>query len=605
MASIPTADELGLGTQKATPQAKAIPKISMRQDMAAVDQSAAEKGAKEYGERVANEELAKAEVQFQIGTMAEASKLKDDQDLDTQEERHAAGMEDQLGKASANISSAKTRALFIERGKEGVAKANQAQSKKTTDKKHDRERGYMANAIDLMVKGGMNLEYGDPSEAALGIRLSLDSMVERGVVSREDAESTMRKAQLDMAYGRLKGMDATQQLEILNSKDKKTKAWLKDVPPDVLRQLRDQAEAKEMDNVAQAYAFESRGNENALNDMYDQAEKEGWDDTLTQKTRLRILRLEQDDEVGRQKALEDYYEEGAASIYTGETTIEMLESTPQGIDMLKKLSEAQRRNLVVAQDNAVERQAGKGRKYSDLVVKNKLKKYMADGQIIEGRKYWSENYASLNDADFKYFNVATSPTKSTNASFKPIQSTRQVMDDYLDANPLDEAGESKLWDDLNDMAMGYFNDNAGKNPPKQLMQEWVEEMHANVVLKPDDKSFMWIDYGGEQMLARDLPDTERKKYFAITDVFKQAGFVSSVGNLKFNQWTEEERQDFRTIRSKFPDEDPKLFLEKFQYKVKLDRNKAAEKSARQKAQYQANLAASGPAPLATTGLETP
>jgi hypothetical protein len=578
MATIPSAEELGIRSPTAVARGAdtggVLSKSARAMDLKSVETTAAQKGLKELGERIANEELATAEVQFQLGIMSEAEKMKGDNDFDTAAERYEAATMDQLGKAAANITSAKTRELFMIRGTEAAARANAIQAEKTTNKKNDREKGHMANAIDLMVKGGMDLEYGDPGTAAVGIQLTLDSMVERDVISAVDAQRTMKKAQLDMAYGRLKSMDPVEQLGILNSKDPKTQKWLEDVPPDVLRQLREQAEAAEMNNVAQAYAFGSRGNENALNEMYDQAEKEGWDDERTQKTRLRILRLEQDDEVMKQRELDDYYEEGAASIFAGESTLEMMEGTPQGIEMLKNLSEAQRRNLVAAQDNAVERAAGKGRKYSDLVVKNRLKELMATGQLIEGRKYWSENYASLNDADFKYFNVATSPSKSSAPSFKPLQTTNQLMSDYLDAHPLDEEGERLLWDSLSGQAEQYWIDNQ-KNPESALVRQWVKDKHANIVLdKPT--AFLGMEFGGEEVLERDITPEQRRIVKPITNVYQAAGMTGEAAVKQFNAMSAPERAEFTRKRLQNPGMDPKEFLAK--WKRGLEKARARTKS---------------------------
>lgn len=582
MARIPSAEELGFRAPRAVARGAdtggVLSKSARAMDLKAVETGAAQQGLKELGERIANEELATAEVQFQLGAMAEAEKYKNDPDLNTIEERHAAGMQDQLGKASANITSAKNRALFITRGEAAVAKANSDMNEKTTARKNDQEKGHMANAIDLMVKGGMDLEYGDPGTAAVGIQLTLDSMVERQVISAVDAQRTMKKAQLDMAYGRLKSMDPTQQLEILNSKDAKTQRWLADVPPDVLRQLKEQAEAAELNNVAQAYAFESRGNENAVNDMYDLAQKEGWDATRIDKTRLRILRLEQDDEVRKQRELEDYYEEGAAEIFAGSATLEMMEATPEGIKMLAKLSEAQRRNLVAAQDNAVERAAGQGRKYSDLVVKNELKRLMATGQLIEGRKYWSENYASLNDLDFKYFNVATSPTKSSAASFKPLQTTNQLMSDYLNAHPLDEEGERLLWDALSGQAEQYFITEQ-KNPEPAMIRQWVKDKHANIVLdKPT--TFLGFEFGGEEFLERDITPEQRRIVKPITNVYQAAGMTGESAVKQFNSMSAPERAEFTRLRLRNPEMDPREFLGRWKrdlekYRARLEENKRA------------------------------
>jgi len=574
MARIPTAEDLGMRSPSAVAQGAdtsgVLSKSARSMDLAAVETPALQKGIKEIGDRIANEELANAEVQFQLGAMAEAEKYANDPDLDTVEERHAAGMTDQLGKAAANITSAKTRSMFIIRGEEGMARANAIQSEKTLTKQNDREKGHMASAIDLMVKGGQDLQYGDPGTAAVGIQLTLDSMVERNVISAVDAQRTMKKAQMDMAYGRLKSMDPKEQLKILNATDAKTQRWLSDVPPDVLRQLKTQAEDAELDNVAQDWAMQQRGNENALNDMYDQAVKEDWDATRIDKTRLRISRLEQDDEMMKQRELTDYYEEGAAEIFAGNATLKMMESTPAGIEMLSKLSQAQRENLMRAEDNAIERAAGKGRKYSDLGVKNELKKLMANGNVIGGRKYWSENYAELNDADFKYFNAATSPTKSSALSFKPLQTTNQLMSDYLDANPLDEEGERLLWDALSGQAEQYFAENQ-KNPEPALVRQWVKDKHANIVLdKPT--SFLGFEFGGEQVLERDITPEQRKIVKPITNVYQAAGMTGQAAVKQFNAMSAPERAEFTRKRLQNPGMDPKEFLGK--WKRGLEKSRA-------------------------------
>jgi hypothetical protein len=584
MARIPSADDLGIRQPTAISQGGGTLRTrdNLALDLKSVETTAAQKGIKEWGETVANEELATAEVQFQIGAMAEAEKYKNDTDFDTVEERHAAGMADQLGKSAANITSRKTREQFMIRGELGVAKANATMNKKMTEKKNDREKAHSASAIDLLVKNAMDLEDGDPGEAALGIQLTLDSMVERDVITAVDAERMARTAQLDMAYGRLKSMDPQQQLEIINSTDPKVLEWLDDVPPDVVRQLKDQAEAAQLDNVAQAYAFETRGNENALNEMYDTAEEEAWDDERTQKTRLRILRLEQDDEVNKQQQLEDYYEEGAASIYFGETTLDMIEATPQGIDMLKKLSEGQRRNLVAAQDNATLRLNGEGRKYSDGIVVSKLKGMLAGGQDIEARKYWSENYASLNDGDFKYFDARTSPSKSKAPAFKPVQTTNQLMTDYLDANPLDEAGTVKLWGELTDQIESYQAANPGKNPDPAEIQQWVRDKHANIILEKPS-SFLGYEFGGEATLERDMTPEQIQIVKPITNVYQAAGFKGTAAVNEFNAMTAPERAEFTRQRSLAPGMDPKEFLQRWKRGLNQVRDAAVSSDQAKKA----------------------
>jgi hypothetical protein len=578
MARIPSADDLGMRAPVAIAAPVGRKVFSTALDLRAVETTAAQKGIKEWGDTVANEELATAEVQFQIGAMAEAEKYKNDTDFDTIEERHAAGMQDQLGKSAANITSRKNREMFMIRGEEGVAKANAIMNKRVTEKKNDRERAHSASAIDLLVKGAMDLETGDPAEAALGIQLTLDSMVERDVISAVDGQKMARTAQLDMAYGRLKSMNPQQQLEIINSTDPKVKKWLDDVPPDVVRQLKTQAENAEMGDIAMDYAMGQRGNDDALNEMYAKSVEEDWGEKLTTKTRTQILRLQQDDELMRQNDLTDYYEEGAASIRSGETTLKQMESTPGGIAEIKKLSEAQYRNLVEADDNAVERAAGRGRKYSDLEVKNRLKGYMASGAYIEGRKYWSENFAKLNDSDFKYFNVATSPTKSNAPEWDPIRSARQLLGEHKKQNPsMTDVQETEIWDRIDEQALTYYTQNGGKKAPDAEVNQWIETEFIKVKHKknwwPDEELFLY--------------EMEPKQRVQVTDQLKflqeATGWDrSTVGDLLSGHSNEtydfvpKMNEALGVVRERYPNEKPFEHWARIKNMLNLNEAAAAE-----------------------------
>jgi len=578
MARLPSAEDLGIRETRAVSQGadtrgvRAAGRRSTALDLKAVETTAVQKGLKEEGDRIANEELATAEVQFQIGAMAEAEKYKNDPDFDTVEERHAAGMTDQLGKAAANITSRKTRELFMIRGEEGVAKANAVMSDKVTKKKNDREKGYMASAMDLMVKGGMDLEYGDPGEAALGIQLSLDSMVERGVITRVEAESTLRTAQLDMAYGRLKSMDPKQQLAILNDKDA---TWVDNIPPDVLRTLKDQAEAQEMNNAALRKAFEMSGMEEAdgLAALEQEFVNGEIDDEEYEKARLRFMRVKNDQDVQQLAAIDDYMQEGMAEIAYGGTTIKQLESAPGGIEMMKKMTQAQRDNMYAAEDNAMKRAAGEGRKYSDLEAKTQLRELLSKDQYAKARKYWSENSARLNDADWKFYNAATSPTTSKDPKFKPLQTTHQLMSDLLAVHPVDgDQAEVDLWQSLSDQVENYQEVNQ-KNPETALINQWVRDKHAQIILdKPTE--FLWMEFGGEKTLERDMTPEQKRIVKPITNVYQQAGLTGTAAVQQFNAMSAPERAEFTRMRQRNPGMDPVEFLSRWKRGLRQARERA-------------------------------
>jgi hypothetical protein len=532
-------------------------------DLKSVETTAAQEGLKEVSDRIANEELATAEVQFQLGAMAEANKYKDDPDLDTIEERHAAGMQDQLGKASANITSAKTRALFITRGELGVARANYNISEKTTARKNDREKGHMANAIDLMVKGGMDLEYGDPGTAAVGIQLTLDSMVERNVISAVDGQQTMKKAQLDMAYGRLKQMAPEQQLEILNSPDPKTQKWLADVPPDVLRSLKDEALRQEANGRALTMAFEMSGMDEAegLAKLEQDFVNGDLSDADYEKTRLRFMRVKNDQDTVQLNAIEAYLEEGMAEIAYGSTTVAQIESTPGGIDMLKKMTQAQRNNLYAAEDNAMKRAAGMGLKYSDWPTKSHLRELLATDQHVKARKYWSENSAKFNDGDWKYFNAATSPSKSKAAEWDPIRSARQTLAEYKKQNKdMTDQQESDIWDRIDVKSKTYFNENNGKKAPDALMNEWIDFEFIKIKHTenwwPDEEKFLFqMDNTG--LLQRDEVVAQIDFLQEATTLPRAAAGQLMAGYSGDNyEFVPKMKEALGVVRSEFPNEEP-------------------------------------------------
>jgi hypothetical protein len=424
----------------------------------------------------------------------------------------------------------------------------------------------MANAIDLMVKGGMDLEYGDPGTAATGIQLTLDSMVERNVITAVDAQQTMKKAQLDMAYGRLKSMDPKQQLAVLNDPDAR---WVENIPPDVLKALKDQAEGQEMNNAALRKAFEMSNMDEAagLAALEQEFISGELDDEEYEKARLRFLRVKNDQDVQQLAEIEAYLEEGMAEIAYGGTTIKQLEDAPGGIEMMKKMTQGQRDNMHAAEDNAMKRAAGEGRKYSDLEAKTKLREFLSNDQPVKARKYWSENAARLNDADWKFFNAATSPSKSTDPKFKPLQTTHQLMSDLLAVHPVDgDQAEVDLWQSLSDQVENYQAINQ-KNPETALINQWVRDKHAQIILeKPTE--ILWMEFGGEQFLERDMTPEQRRVVKPITNVYQQAGFTGVAAVKEFNSLSAPERAEFTRKRQQNPGMDPVEFLGKWKRGLK-------------------------------------
>ena len=585
MARIPDEDQLGIAqpTAVATATRAQIPGFGgFNPEIVATP--AAKKALAEWQDRLNREEVSKAQLEFQLAQIQEDEAASLDADIDTIDGRYERNIQNALGRASENITDARIREQFLQDGEQRAMVASAKNRQRTQEKKNERERGYMANAIDTMVKGAMDLEYGDPGTAAIAIRDVLDSQVERGVVGREDAERTFRQAQLDMAHGRLKAMDPEEQLAILDSEE--AQPWLSNIPPDTLATLRREAEDQAKNSAALRAAFSMSGmeTEDGLQELERQFINGEIDERDYEKRRSRFLREKQDQEVQLQKELEDYYEEGARSIWSGESTLDDMQASQEGRLLLEKMTEAQRRNLEEAQNNANERAAGRGRKYSDRTVVDTLHRMLANGQDIEARKYWSENYAKLNDRDFEFYDQRTSPSKSQAPEFKPLITANALMTDYLQEYPLDEEQERMFREKIDDKARDYYEE-SGKQPPRDMVNGWIRDEHREVVLKKPYLEGTWLEWGGKKVLVRDMEPAQREEFDMIDGTYRAAG-LGPAGVQEYQDLQEWERREFMKLRERFPDMDPMRFigvfnreLQKFKQQSKAGQGMSDEQAA--------------------------
>lgn len=83
-----------------------------------------------------------------------------------------------------------------------------------------------------------------------------------------------------------------------------------------------------------------------------------------------------------------------------------------------------------------------------------------------------------------------------------------------------------------------------------------------------------VGYGGEEMLARDLPPLQKAKYESIMNVYRDAGIGAEMGTVKFNEWTDDERDGFRDLREQLPNEPAAKFVAYYQSMVEANRANA-------------------------------
>lgn len=528
--------DLGQRTSTALLKPYGTPDLTIPQGQAT---GVAAKNIQILQERQDNEELANARITFELSQIVEASKYDQDSDLETIEERHGAAQKEGLAKAAGNISNTEIRNMFIQEGGVTVERNNAVMGEKVFARKSDRERGFMSNAFAEIVKNTINMQSGDQGlntgeqmqQAIISIQLATDSMVERGVIDVESAQALVRKSQYDMAIGRLKAMDPVDQLKALEED------WTKQLPADLLRSLREAAEEKARDQQAQNRALEMSGMTitQGLEKIKEQYLKEGWDVEEYDKVRLRFLREKQDQEVGKQAMQEDLYENHYSDIFMGASRIEDIPNFEQ-----YAMTAAQKANLQLAQDNADKRAAGElVKEFSDPVVEAILKEFIASGQDIAARKYWSENFAKLNTSDFRYWDRRLSPKKSSDPSFKPIRTTRQVMNEFLETNELDDKKRSLMWGRLEVLADEYWQEHQ-ENMPKDLQQKWVRDEFIRVTTEIEP----WYFGGDTEKLVAEMETKERTKYVTMTSFLRGAipGISQQEAADLYSEYTVEERE---------------------------------------------------------------
>jgi len=252
MAVIPKADSIGLRSPTQTGAALKTPKLELHRGTAGAVAAA---NLRKQQQALDSEELSKAQVQYQLAQISEIEKFEEDDDIDTAHDKYGAAIDEQLAKAGQNITNTGVRELFMEKGSVVAAESKAKVNAKQFGKVKDRERGYAANYFSVIVDGAKNLEYGDPATAAVALRMSADSMVERNIMTRVEAEKALTTANDDIALGRLTSMPAHLQLEILNNMEGDN-AWAKRVKPEVQKVLKAKAEIELADTMAMDFAFE-------------------------------------------------------------------------------------------------------------------------------------------------------------------------------------------------------------------------------------------------------------------------------------------------------------------------------------------------------------
>lgn len=507
MAKIPGAESIQVrlpGSVEQTP---------FRRDVSAEGAPAAA-GAKVLGEMQqiqqqqyeinARNEYAEAKVNFQIGKIKQDSAYDQDDDEDTIMERYEGGVNESLGQAAAGITDGNLRNQFVNEGRLAVEQGKIRMAGVVHKKKGDKKIAFMNEATGLIHKGA--IEGGDMPAAQDSIASMWESMAEQGYVSHTDAQKAIEKSKYTMALGRLKTMDPESQLEALKE------PWVTDLPLDVRVQLKNEAEAEMLDDQALITA-NKWAQEGLTVDQINAELANITDPDLYDRVRVRAFQMKNDEEAGLQEMQSDLYNEYFADVALNGLPID-------DIPDLDKygMNSAQISNLQAAEARAAAKKAGQYvRSYSDPEIKGQLRGMLARGEIQKGKTYFSENFAGLNDADYKYFETQFNPVASKDPRAKGLRTLNQTMKRLLDDNGLseDSAAEVKIWDNLEDRFDQYV-DSKGKRPTDREIQEWAKDEFLTIRRDPD----AWFMNNDDYLY--NMQPTEREDFFEAADILRNS-----------------------------------------------------------------------------------
>ncbi len=493
MPRIPEASNIQIRVPRGATRAPGMVAPRLYQDEAL---GVASDALKEVAQKKDNEELANAEVQFNLAQIAAQEKYQNDEDIDTIDDRFAADMNEGLGNAASYITDSNIRNMFVERTQVQVEADKLKMGQVVQQRKNDREIGYMENAFEAMTKGA--IATGNIPQATKALQLSLDSMVERNVISREQAEATLRSRREEMTLGALRAMSPQEMIDALDQ------PWVNNLGADQLRALKTEAMQRVIETESYDAAVELIANPNinnqfeasmALNAMYadDPNRAQRMKESITWYNSLETQRGNAE----TQKEL-DLYQKVDLQVRDGAITLEMLrDPSTQAYRDFKEMLPAHRSNV----ENYL-RQVGAGTepKVSDFSVWHNLNVLERSGRRKEALDYFMANWSRLTASDRKHWDDILVGGQA-DGMFSQQQRVLAMTE---------KMGWSKansIITHINDWYMQYQRDpaNAGQPPSDQMVEEFIDR-----TISEAETGTLW-NWGGKSVALMD--DEEKLEFY--------------------------------------------------------------------------------------------
>ena len=405
-------------------------------------------------------ETTKAESDFLSIKNTQDNAYDQDEDYKTINDRYGKELDKGLGEIAMNISSPGARAEFIQRNRLRVEQGKTRMNKISFGKERDHERAYITESLAKLRENSVMGELDDVASSRETVKGLVDSGVEMGYYSAEEASNLKTDWRNSAAVGRLETMDPANRLEALNM------PWAKDLPGDVHTKLTRQAEEatfaqKSVDTVDEYLLADMDRGEAML------AAGKIPDERLRKEVERRFDYMHGKQKEFKTEERSEIFDKYYLDVRKGDLAIDDIPN-----DELRQLSPAQQNNLFSAQSSSV----GKSRTVSDRATVDMLHSLQQSGRYRELREFFMDNSDNLNETAFNTWSKVSQKGEMP-VEIKSMLTTQQRLNSKLqNAEINDKTAKSRLSGDMDEWYMNYQAENDGKLPTDDQTDKQMDRL---------------------------------------------------------------------------------------------------------------------------------
>lgn len=487
-------------------------------------------------------EYSKAKASFLMVKAEQDNAYNDREDYDTFDKEYTHNVSEAAAVGTSMITDPALRDQFVNEVSVMQEQGRQRILNLAGDKEKDQERATIEEEADTLTRTTLNSD-GDIVEAYSTLKTRLDAAAAMNVISYEYAQNRAEEARTSMAVSKLQGLEPQDRLEALDE------SWTKFIPPDKVKQLRDEANAQiriaEAQGAAFGYIDQGLDRNEALRAIYRDHAKDPLKMNAVKSAfnEAYSTKLVTDVEVQN-----NVYDEVHLGIGLGDAAVEYYKNptNPDAFNAWSTMSPAQRDNL---ERIAASRVAGeKPRTVSDKGAWEALYQSMIDaegGRISKAEydKRYMELSSYLKPSDYEMF------YKFKAGNNDELISAATLLNSILSDTTVSAEKKQKIQSEV----LSWHATKKDRDGVAPSDRETIEHINAKMAVAPGSGTFFddsaWeIDNMDDRLDAYLDPDTSaaQRKYL------KESAYLdgdpdSKPQTMALFEWKVLEREDPNTI----------------------------------------------------------